>query len=98
MSGLHPQGKRGLRSSLSEVRRENGEDMTKDKMKRWWFGDYSVEVRPNHPYGIYTRLYDPDGRMVRTRAFPIDEEEHWVAEMTYVDYLMKRTKEKRKKK
>lgn len=65
------------------MRRENGEDMI------WDYEDgYSVETQPNHPYGIRARLFDPQGKLVKQEQYSLDEEEHWVADLIYINHRL----------
>jgi hypothetical protein len=50
---------------------------------------YKVETKPNPPYGVRARLFDPNGKLVRQRVFKPGEaydEEHHMAETIYVQH------------
>jgi hypothetical protein len=49
---------------------------------------FSVETQPNPPYGIRARLFDPNGKLVKQDQYPPDEEEHWIADLIYINRLM----------
>lgn len=53
---------------------------------------YRATTQPNPPYGIRVRLFNPKGKLVKKQTFPLEEEEHWVAELIYSRYIFRNAK------
>lgn len=49
---------------------------------------WRVETKVNKPYGIIARIFNSKGKMVAKRNYPLEEEEHWIAELMYVEFVL----------
>ena len=47
---------------------------------------WKVLTRPNPPYGTTVGIFNPKGKMVTRRTYEPDKEEHWIAELMYVEF------------